>query len=400
MQQTFENRILAFNIKRMISSAKIILCISILLAILNFSIRLFNNYQTPYFIGYLWIYSALVIVNVAFLCYFFNFPTKKKNKKSDSWLVEGYIGIMVIFGGIITYFDAHHHGHILMFILFYLLCSMLFVTKVRYMLPISLLSTWIVISGVTSSKLMASDSNLYIIFLISILSIGTIIQIFISRSQRLMLWQQEQLELEGEKSKKLTQQLEQSNAELELANSQLKSMALYDSLTKLPNRYAFLAHVQTILQQHNSVQCMLFVLDIDFFKQYNDMYGHPKGDAVLSLVANEFSSVAKSHDMYIARWGGEEFVGISVCDNAQAERQCQLLLTTVSNLQIEHKSSEANPYLTVSVGGYAANLESFSELEVIYIEADKALYEAKENGRNGYVLKFEHAVENDKTVAK
>lgn len=390
MQQTFENRILAFNIKRIVSSAKIILCISILLAILNFSIRFFNNFQQPYFIGYLWIYLALVIVNVAFLWYFSKFTTERRNNNRDSWLVEAYIGIMVVFGGIITYFDAHYYGHILMFILFYLLCSMLFVTKLHYILPFSLLSTWIVISGVTSSKLMASDSNLYIIFLISILSIGTIIQIFIGRSQRLMLWQQEQLELEGEKSKNLTQQLELSNKELELANTQLKSMALYDSLTKLPNRYAFLAHVQAMLQQHNSLQCMMFILDIDFFKQYNDTYGHPKGDTVLSLVANGLSSFAKSNDMYIARWGGEEFIGFSVCDNAQAEKQCQQLLTTVSNLQIEHKSSEINPYLTVSAGGYAAKLESFSELEVLYIEADKALYEVKQNGRNGYVLKFEH----------
>ena len=140
MQQSFKNRILAFNIKRIVSSAKVILSISVLLAILNFTIRFFNNYQLPYFFGYLWIYLTLVVVNIAFMWYFSGKRTRR-NKNFDSWLVDGYIGIMIIFGGIITYFDTHYHGHILMFTLFYFLCSMLFVTKLRYMIPFSFCSS-------------------------------------------------------------------------------------------------------------------------------------------------------------------------------------------------------------------------------------------------------------------
>lgn len=381
MQATYKNRILAFNIKRGLSLAKIILIICLLLALMNILTRLFRPTAEPYFFGYFWVYGVLVTINIAYFFYFSNHTIT--HKKLDTYIVQAYIGSLILIGAIITYIDELIYGHVLMFMIFYILCSVLFIIKLLYMMPFTIITAAIVLKGIFDSPLLVNDSFKYVLFIGTILFIGITMQVLIGKSQRLLVWQQLELEAESEKSKKLAAQLEQSNAELAKANDQLKSVALYDSLTTLPNRYAFFEYVKALIAKR-PIHCFIFMIDIDYFKQYNDYYGHPKGDATLAAVAQELSNIGNQHDIYFARWGGEEFIGLSLADYPQAEYQCAQIVHNVCNLKIEHQLSHVSPYLTVSIGGYGGTLTSFDQL---YEKADDKLYEVKQQGRNGFILK-------------
>lgn len=386
MQQAYNSRILALNIKRCLSLAKIIVTISIFLGLLNIVARLFYPSPRPYYIGYLWVYTALVVINIAYSWYFKKYP--HVSEKIRVRMMASYIGMMLLIGAIITYIDEYMYGHLLMFMLFYFLCSMLFITKLRYMLPYTLIVSLIVLKGVYDSPIIASSSRLYIIFMISIVCIGITMQVRVGRSQRTVIFQQLQLEIESTRSKKLAQQLAHSNERLAAANEQLTKMAMYDALTHLPNRYAFLQHIKQAADAHQTTHCAIFIVDIDYFKQYNDFYGHPQGDIVLKRVAETLSTIGTEQAIYFARWGGEEFIGVTIGDVTKADAQCQQIVDHIEALRIEHALS-INGFLTASVGSYAGTLSADTPFEHFYKEADKMLYDMKQQGRNGYRLKKE-----------
>ena len=129
-------------------------------------------------------------------------------------------------------------------------------------------------------------------------------------------------------------------------------------------------------------------MDIDHFKQYNDNYGHQKGDEVLiNFAACLKQSLHRSSD-YTFRLGGEEFAIItSDIQYIGLVRLCNRLLKSVSDLKIEHRSSSINDFVSISIGAKIIKSNSaFSETKIFKL-ADNALYEAKELGRNKAVIK-------------
>ena len=209
------------------------------------------------------------------------------------------------------------------------------------------------------------DSQLYVIYLLSIIIIGSIIQYYVNQSQRKIIRKQQQLED---------------------ANAELKKMAMIDMLTQLPNRNAFYKYIEENLLQKGEFNCQLIVVDIDFFKQYNDMYGHPAGDKVLADVAQGLQTI---NDIYFVRWGGEEFIGISIQQQSPLHEKCEQILHKVSALKIENLTSTTSPFISVSIGASHSTISSIYDIEELYQTADKALYEAKKNGRNSYVVESE-----------
>lgn len=185
-------------------------------------------------------------------------------------------------------------------------------------------------------------------------------------------------------------ELEQVKEELEQANRRLEMLSIHDALTDLYNRRGFDTKAEEEFQRcrRNNRPMALLMIDIDFFKRYNDHYGHQQGDRCLILVAGALANLVNRPGDLLVRYGGEEFlVMLPETDLLGASHMASSICRTISNLQIEHLESEIAEYLTVSVGAVAVQPDKFCLLQEIVQGADEALYEAKKKGRNCSVVR-------------
>lgn len=165
----------------------------------------------------------------------------------------------------------------------------------------------------------------------------------------------------------------------------LEKMAFIDALTGLPNRRQFDQALQAEWQRgvRSGQPLALLLMDIDFFKQYNDLYGHPEGDACLQAVAKVLpSGLNRSYDL-IARYGGEEFVCLlPECSLEGARAKAQALCAAVRALQRPHAGSQVAAHVTISIGVAAVVPSADARPEQLLAQADAHLYAAKQAGRN------------------
>ncbi|MDW6003581.1 diguanylate cyclase [Vibrio mangrovi] len=169
----------------------------------------------------------------------------------------------------------------------------------------------------------------------------------------------------------------------------LTTMSTRDSLTGLSNRRSLESDYLTIkgLCRRNGQPLSLLMIDIDNFKQYNDIYGHLKGDKCLQQVADTLKKSIKRVSDRVFRYGGEEFTVLLPNTNQEgARRIASTLLSAISEQTLEHKSAPLG-YLTISIGGATFDWAHLPEqLEEALEAADQALYEAKHSGKNRSVL--------------
>ena len=178
-----------------------------------------------------------------------------------------------------------------------------------------------------------------------------------------------------------TYELKQKNEKLE----HLLTISNTDSLTGIPNRYCW----EKVLERdwkksiRESQPISLIMIDIDFFKLFNDTYGHPEGDICLKKVAQVIQKTLKRPTDLVARYGGEEFVVVLPnTDKSGAMFVAESIRTEVNGLKIIHEASKVDKYITISLG-LATTIPSInSHPDELITQADKALYLAKEEGRN------------------
>lgn len=169
----------------------------------------------------------------------------------------------------------------------------------------------------------------------------------------------------------------------------LRELALTDELTGLENRRHFDRFLEQEWRrcQRDRQPVSLLLIDVDFFKQYNDEYGHLAGDDCLAGIGSALKSLARRPGDLAARYGGEEFaLLLSGTDRTGAEVVANRALQAIRDLEIEHRASEIAAIVTISVGVtcvYPASGEPVSQIIGI---ADDALYAAKESGRDRYVF--------------
>jgi len=172
---------------------------------------------------------------------------------------------------------------------------------------------------------------------------------------------------------------------LQEANKELQRLAIMDGLTQIPNRRRFDEHLKNewIRMKRDQKQLSLIMCDIDFFKLYNDQYGHQEGDVCLQKVARTINQVAKRPADLAARYGGEEFVLVLPdTDLAGAIHIAHEVRNRIAALKILHGHSTADKHVTVSLGVASTTPLQDMVAEDLVKEADKALYQAKEQGRN------------------
>jgi len=165
----------------------------------------------------------------------------------------------------------------------------------------------------------------------------------------------------------------------------IEEIAIIDSLTQVYNRYHFNETIGKYIQsakRNNELICFA-IFDIDHFKQYNDTYGHQKGDYALQNVAKAIKELLTRVDDNLFRLGGEEFgVLYKATSKEKAISYMEEMVSKVENLKIEHSSSITAPFLTISAGLVCKEAILIENEKKLYKEADDLLYKAKSNGKN------------------
>lgn len=179
--------------------------------------------------------------------------------------------------------------------------------------------------------------------------------------------------------------LQLAHKQLINANTKLNKLANTDALTDIANRRCFdnvlKSELKRCIRQKKPIS--LIMCDIDFFKHYNDFYGHQKGDDVLKTVAKALKKLCKREGDLAARYGGEEFALILPLIDAEHCREfARLVQQKIASLNIAHECSPITSSLTLSFGCYSCIPNSTTQAEEMINNADKALYQAKNANRN------------------
>ena len=166
----------------------------------------------------------------------------------------------------------------------------------------------------------------------------------------------------------------------------LKTLSDTDALTGLANRGSFNTRCLDMFLDpgNHGLPAALLMVDVDHFKQFNDYYGHVAGDTCLRTVAQQISSVVRGSNDIVARYGGEEFIIflLGVMPN-QAEVLAERICASVRTLGIAHLNrGDATDIVTISVGVATGTIEPGASLVSLIETADRALYDAKRNGRD------------------
>lgn len=176
---------------------------------------------------------------------------------------------------------------------------------------------------------------------------------------------------------------------LKIKNDMLEKLSMYDGLTNIRNRRFFDETFEKTFSEikRDKKSLAVLMIDIDFFKPYNDNYGHGQGDETLRKVAKALEKTIKRASDFVARYGGEEFVILLKDINKDGvEAVANNLLNAVRELKITHEFSKIENYVTISIGASFYNSNSdITKLELL-LKADETLYNVKNSGRNNFAI--------------
>ncbi len=192
-----------------------------------------------------------------------------------------------------------------------------------------------------------------------------------------------------------TQKNELENMKLE--NKILEKKAYEDELTGISNRRSINTYLKDILEEMSSKEDMivLYMIDIDNFKKYNDYWGHARGDICLKKITDTIKKIQTSRNDIFGRYGGEEFVYISTyLSYEDALNLGNLIRKEVERIGLYYVDKGEHKNVTISVGGAVGSSSDFSSMANIMELADKELYKAKEKGRNMTILRDMKAFNN------
>lgn len=188
---------------------------------------------------------------------------------------------------------------------------------------------------------------------------------------------------------KMTALLEESNRKLQQANCLLKKLATIDGLTGVSNRRNFdlVIRREWNVALRKKTPISVLMADIDYFKSFNDIYGHQRGDQCLKLFAQALKSSLNRPCDLVARYGGEEFIALLPdTDEKGAEVIARRMQQKIDGLKIKHNGSNVSSRVTFSMGISCVVPDRETTIETFISTVDQALYQAKNDGRNRFLF--------------
>jgi diguanylate cyclase (GGDEF)-like protein len=185
------------------------------------------------------------------------------------------------------------------------------------------------------------------------------------------------------------EQLKENHEQIKVLNHNLEQLSKKDSLTGLYNRRYFDEMIRHEwnrgLRSQQEISCIL--IDIDHFKKYNDHYGHQAGDKCIKTISDLLKKNFRRSGEVVARYGGEEFI-IAMADTGEEEARLSTvkLQLALKRLNLEHAASDTDDYVTISAGLAVYIPNKNLSVEDMIRDADEALYQAKEAGRDRLVV--------------
>ncbi len=180
-----------------------------------------------------------------------------------------------------------------------------------------------------------------------------------------------------------------AEVQLKEVNKKLEELSITDQLTGLHNR----RYLESVFENEsrralrNQSLLTYYLIDIDYFKTYNDNYGHLAGDIALKQVADRLKEICRRPSDFVFRIGGEEFGILSINRTMdEAAKFSEIIRKSIEDMEILHEHSEVSKYVTVSVGGVCKTPSPSGKLDEYVEIADKRLYHAKSTGRNRRVM--------------
>lgn len=187
--------------------------------------------------------------------------------------------------------------------------------------------------------------------------------------------------------RRITKLSDRTAVNLNTSKRDLQDKVHIDELTGIYNRRFFEESMGKLADELARFDNALGVLmmDVDFFKRYNDTYGHAVGDDCLRAVAGAMKESVQRPEEFVARYGGEEFVAVMPGVDEEAVRSlAQRILNQIRALEIPHAHNDAAAYVTISIGASSGVVTKERGPAAFLAAADKALYRSKHDGRNRY----------------
>jgi diguanylate cyclase (GGDEF)-like protein len=337
----------------------------------------------------------MIAINAAYLKFIGQFKDLRAVSLSRLKAVETasviYITFITSWGSVVSLIDQKLYGQVISFMVNLVICSIFYYLDSRKILIPFAVSFLILCVGLpffqpSGDILIGHYVNLSIFVLISWTASRLVYNGYCEDFKGKVLLNESKKLIENE-----IQEKKEINVRLEIANRQLRELALVDDLTGIANRRSFRHYIDMIFKDYANQELVLSVMmiDIDFFKQYNDHYGHEAGDQALIAVAGQINTVLRTPMEFAGRWGGEEFIYAVFNPDEDIMQLADDVRQKVAQLEIPHNYSPGGQILTVTVGVSKSKVSDREDVRKAIALADKAMYQAKNDGRDrvGYLEK-------------
>lgn len=367
-KENLRKHMLIDNLRRGKILAKVVIILEIILSLIDIVSSWLKVHDKFLFNEYLFMYLLMILMNILFLIVIEKnqcvCTETECNLKRGELALTLYVTLIMVWGSCISLMDQRLYGQLMAFMMNMITVCVIFYLDTKKLLIAFIISLLVLFLGLpffqkSTEILIGHYVNL------GVFSIETFI---VSRILYLNYYS-------DFKSKELLKQ----------ANKKLQELTLIDELTGIPNRRSFKNFIDFAyefnVKEDSTVS--IIMMDIDYFKQYNDNYGHSAGDKVLISVAQEINSIAKDCSNFAARFGGEEFI-LAAIDTREQEilNIAEIIRNSVLNLKIPHDSSKVEKYISISLGISTVEVKNKEDIFKCIETADKALYVAKAEGRN------------------
>ncbi len=380
---------LSENISRGKLFARIIIGIESALAVIDLAASIAKLHDSFHFSFYFIMYVFMVGLNVAFLLAATAYERDAKLMEGGYRLYEKlftvYAYTFVVWGTAVTLSDQRLYGQVMAFVINVVGISVIFYFNNKMVLRLYIVSGGLLYIGLpffqsSSNVLIGHYINLTLFLFFTWMASRILYVNFCSNYYNRILL--------GTSHRKLEEQInrnEKVHLELARANEELQRLSLIDALTEIPNRRAFDQQMQRLLNQSEEPCSLVAILmiDIDYFKPFNDNYGHAEGDRIIKEVAQAIHAEMEGERQFAARLGGEEFVAAAFDTGVDGAMELsERIRARVQQLAVPHEYSGVSVYLTVSIGAAAGEAANPEEIARLMERADKGLYLAKTSGRN------------------